>query len=71
MYEENEGVDYIDVCMRKTDYIDLVHKFVPVMKHYHLEEYREERRAVKFNMSLHVIFEKAADPYVVSVRRLW
>ena len=47
------------------DYIDLIHKSVPAMKH-HLEEYREERRAVKFNMSLHVIFEKAADPSVVS-----
>ena len=35
------------------------------MKH-HLEESQEERRAVKFNTSLHVIFEKVADPSVVS-----
>ena len=55
MYEENEGVDNID----------LIHKCVPAMKH-HLEEYREERRAAKFNTSLHVTFERGADPSVVS-----
>ena len=55
MYEENDGVDYID----------LINKSVPAMKG-HLEEYQQQRRACKFNMSLHVLFEKAADPSVVS-----
>ena len=49
----------------EVDYIDLIHKSVPSMKH-HLEVYREKWRAVKCNMSLHAIFEKAADPSVVS-----
>ena len=55
VFEENEGVDYMD----------LIHKSVSAIKH-RLEEYQEERRAVKSNMSFHVVFQKAAGPSVVS-----
>ena len=33
---------------------------------YQLDQYREEHHALKFNMSLHVVFEQATDSSIVT-----
>ena len=33
---------------------------------YQLHQYREEHHALKFNMSIHVAFEQATDPSIVT-----
>ena len=55
IYEDNDGIDYID----------LTNKSVHAMKS-NLIDYQQERRACKFNISLHINFKKAADPTVVT-----
>ena len=54
IYEDNDGVDYIDLI-----------KSVHAVKS-NLIDYQQERRSCKFNMCLHVNFEKAADHTVVT-----
>ena len=48
------------------DYIDLLDNSVLFMSRY-LQRYRTKRRTMKFNMSLHVNFEKSVDPSVITV----
>ena len=55
-YKENESED---------GYIDLLDASVATMDRY-LQRYRTKRRIFKFNMSLHVNFEKAVDPSIVT-----
>ena len=55
IYEDNDGIDVIE----------LINKSVHDMMS-NLIDYQQERRACKCNMSLHVNFEKAADPTVVT-----
>ena len=48
------------------NYIDLLDTSVAAMEQY-IQRYRTKQRALKFNMSLYVNFEKAVDPSVVTV----
>ena len=46
--------------------MDLIDASARAMKN-HLDQYCRERKALKFNMSLHVNFEKAVDPSFVTI----
>ena len=46
--------------------MDLIDASTRAMKN-HLDQYRRERRALKFNTSLHANFEKAVDPSIVTI----
>ena len=54
-YPRNDGAEYIN----------LLNQSVTAMKG-HITQYHQERHALKFNMSLHVNFEKATDPEVTT-----
>ena len=54
-YKQNDGIDYTDLLDASTAAMES-----------HILNYQHKRQACKFNMSLHVVFEKAADPSIVT-----
>ena len=46
--------------------MDLIDASIRAMEN-HLDQYRRERKALKFNMSIRANFEKAVDPSIVTI----
>ena len=54
-YNQNDGSNYIRLLDAST-----------IAMEGHLRRYQRNQQACKFNMSLHVVFEKASDPSIVT-----